>query len=161
MVFLPLSILLQSTNGVILGIDWGDRRIGLSTSDLNQKLAFPLTVLKRSRSLKNDLKALARLTQERSCVAFVWGWPIHLSGEVGVQCQKVLEAALALQTFVQIPFFQWDERLSTVAASKLLRSLPISRTQQRTSIDCQSATFILQGTLDWLQVHRNQSTNFE
>jgi putative Holliday junction resolvase len=152
MPFVPLSTLIACAQGSIAGIDVGEQRIGLAVSDKAQRMAFPLAVIQRSASRTKDLITIARQIEERGSRALVWGWPLHLSGDMGIQCQKVDALAAVLAPMLSIPFLKWDERLSTVASTKLLQETVGSRKRQH--LDSQSASFVLQGALDWLRAHR-------
>jgi len=134
----------------ILGLDPGERRIGVALSDPTGLLASPLTVIKRS-GLSDDLAAVARLVQEHEVELVVVGEPRTLRGEVGPQAEAAREFAGQLAGYVRVPVEMWDERLSTVAAEREMLALGIRAEKRRAQRDAVAAAIILQGYLDRLR----------
>ncbi|MBI2849338.1 MAG: Holliday junction resolvase RuvX [Chloroflexi bacterium] len=138
----------------VMGLDVGDKRIGVSLSDPTGKLATYLTTLFRKR-LPDDLEAILDLVSRYNAERIVVGLPRQLDGEKGFQASKV-EAfcqELASKTDVAIDF--WDERFSTVAAHRAMREIEVRRTVRKKIIDVSAAVFMLQGYLD----RQNRSTS--
>ncbi len=125
----------------ILGLDVGDRRIGVAISDPAQTMAVPKTTLARA----DGSKPLARLAAEEEIGLVVVGLPLSMSGEEGEQAQETRAYAAALQAELGIPVEFWDERLSSVAAERLLGG---GRARVKERVDALAATLILQAFLD-------------
>jgi putative Holliday junction resolvase len=134
----------------ILGLDVGDRRIGLAISDPNGQVAVPLRTLERIVP-DGAVEAIGALVAEEDVEAIVVGLPLRLDGTVGTQAESVQEFVRQLLTVVDVPVTLWDERLSTVQAEQLLRrDGPGSRASRKDKgrIDAMAATVILQDYLD-------------
>ncbi len=133
--------------GRVLGLDVGDRRIGLALSDALRLTAQPLGVLER-RGLTDDLAAIAALVETHSIEAVVAGLPLNLRGEQGPQAQKVAAFVGALRQRVPVPVHVVDERLTTVQGERMLREVGASRAKRKQVIDRVAAQLILQQFLD-------------
>ncbi|WP_207216307.1 Holliday junction resolvase RuvX [Candidatus Finniella inopinata] len=133
----------------LLGIDLGDKTVGLSLSDTTWTIASPYQTLARSSDQKaiDDLK---KVIQEFSIMAIVMGYPLNMNGSAGPQSQKVVQFSEKLLTNHKIPLLLWDERLSTAAVTRTLITADVSRKKQKKAVDKLAATFILQGVLDSL-----------
>jgi putative Holliday junction resolvase len=130
----------------ILGLDVGDRRIGVAISDELGLTAQPLlTLLRRNR--RQDLGSLARLVRKYGCAQVVVGNPLYMSGDISPQALKAQAFAQALQLETNVELTLWDERLSTTEAHRHLDSA--GRTgNRRDVIDQVAAVLILQSFLD-------------
>lgn len=133
--------------GRVLGLDVGDRRIGVALSDPEQRLARGIKVISRTR-LSRDLAAIARLVRENDVREIVVGLPLRLDGTPGAQAEKVQQFAQALARIVDVPIHFWDERLSTAEAERILRELGLRPQQRREHVDALAAELILQEFLD-------------
>lgn len=131
----------------ILGLDIGDRRIGVAISDPEETLASPLTVILRN-SDEQTTKAIVEIIEHHQVARVIVGLPRHLSGKVGKQAAKVQDFIKKLSEQIKVPLETRDEWLSTVAASRLLREAGIKNEQQKTKRDAVAAAFVLQGYLD-------------
>ena len=131
----------------ILGIDLGEKRVGVSISDINQSIASSYTTLpKRNFSLfSKELQAI--LDKEMIC-GIVLGLPLNMDGSEGPKCQSTRDFAKNLSNITTIPITFWDERLTTVAAEKSLLSADLSRKKRLRVIDSIAAVLILQNVLD-------------
>lgn len=138
---------LKNNKNRLLGIDHGEKQVGLCLSDLTWTISTPLKVLSKA-NLIQQFKAL--VTQE-SIAAVVIGWPINMNGTVGPQCKKVEEFAEKLIKICDIPFCAWDERLSTIAVHRTMIEADLSRKRQREVVDKMAASYMLQGFLDSLK----------
>src|SRR5271166_997039 len=96
-----------------LGLDVGNRRIGVAVSDELGVTAQPVLTLERRRNPREDLRSLARLARRFSVVGIVVGNPVHLSGEPGPQAAKTRAFADTLGELTGLPIHLWDERLTT------------------------------------------------
>ena len=127
---------------IILGLDVGDVRIGVAISDELGFAAHPLCTIKR-KSRKTDLAAICDLINVHKVEAVVIGFPLMLSGEIGVQAEKVQKFANRLKQEARIPIHLCDERLSTVEAENILRDVGKPRKKRRHVIDQVAAVVIL------------------
>ncbi|MGI8771073.1 MAG: Holliday junction resolvase RuvX [Acidobacteriaceae bacterium] len=138
-----------------MGLDIGDRRIGVALSD-PLGFAQPLLTLTRSNR-RQDLRALARLARRHACVGIVVGNPLHMSGDLSPQAAKVHAFVDLLRAQTGVPIHLWDERLTTTEAHALLnasgrRARESRHVQKRIArertVDQVAAVLILQGFLD-------------
>ncbi len=130
----------------MLGLDVGDRRIGLALSDPLGILASGLGALER-RAVDRDIQAILALIKENQVERVVIGLPRHLDGTLGDQARKVQIFAQRLMEATPVLVEYWDERLSTVAAQEKLREAGAKRVT-RGRVDAAAAAYILQGYLD-------------
>ena len=131
----------------ILGLDVGDVIIGVAVSDPSRIIAQGLDSIKRVNPQK-DVETIRNLVDQYEAGEIVVGLPKMMSGEIGVQAQKVLDFAELLRAAVGIPISMWDERLSTVAATRSLIEGDMSRRKRKKVVDKVAAMLILQGYLD-------------
>ncbi|KRF11521.1 Holliday junction resolvase [Nocardioides sp. Soil797] len=133
-------------NGVRLGIDPGDARIGVARSDPSGFLATPVETVRRG---DGDLARLVELVTEEGAVEIVMGLPRSLSGGEGPAAAKVREFAAALASLVApVPVRLCDERLTTVTAESMLRERGKKGAKRRAVVDQAAAVVILQHALD-------------
>lgn len=130
----------------VLGLDVGDRRIGLALGDPLGVLASTLGALER-RGAERDIKAILALIEENKVERIVVGLPRRLDGTLGDQARKVQDFVQKLMEASSVPVEFWDERLSTVAAQDRLREAG-ARRPARGRVDAAAATHVLQGYLD-------------
>ena len=131
----------------ILGIDLGERTLGLAVSDPEGILAGALITLRRSGNAK-DLEALAGVLAEQEVGEIVVGLPLNMNGSRGPQAEKAEAFAQLLRERFRLPVHLWDERLSTVAAERVLLEADLSRRKRKKKIDQVAAAFFLQGFLE-------------
>jgi len=139
----------------ILGLDVGDRRIGVAVSDEMGWTAQPLKVIQRV-SLESDCRAVAEEMEATGADRVVVGLPRNMDGSLGPQAEKTKAFAEALGRVVGTEVILWDERLSTQAAERILLEADLSRAKRKKVIDKVAAGFILQGYLDHL-AHQGRS----
>ncbi len=130
-----------------LGLDVGTKTIGVAVSDGLGFTAQSVTTIRRT-NLKADLAALKTLVQEHEGVRFVVGLPLNMDGSEGPRAEASRKFAEQLTSALGLPVEFWDERLSTVAATRTLLEADVSRAKRREVIDQMAAQFILQGWLD-------------
>lgn len=131
-----------------MALDIGDATIGIAVSDLLGLTAQGVETIRRTE-LSADLDRLAVLVQEYDAAALVAGLPKHMNGDEGTRCTIVRSfMAEAAERFPTMKIYYWDERLSTVAASRALLEGDVSRKKRRKVIDKMAAVYILQGFLD-------------
>ena len=133
----------------ILALDLGRKRIGLAISDPLGITAQGLPNLERTRK-REDLSALAKLAREREVGLILMGNPVNMGGAEGRQSAWVHEFAEALEKRTGLPIQFWDERLTTVEATRVLRESGISLEKRAAAVDRLSAVILLQSYLDSL-----------
>ena len=131
----------------ILGLDVGDKRIGVALSDTLGLTAQRLTVLERT-ALAADVEAVRLLVERHEVEAIVMGLPLTMQGVPGIQAQKVKTFADHLQRRVSVPVHLMDERLTTVQGQRALLATDTSRRRRKEIIDQVAAQLILQQFLD-------------
>ena len=131
----------------IIGIDYGEKRIGLAVSDELEITARGISVIER-KSKKADLGAIAAAVSEYSVGAIIVGYPLRLDGSTGIQCQKVDRFIASLKEIIAVPVIAWDETLSTKEAEDLMRETGVARRKKRGMVDRIAAAFILQDYLN-------------
>lgn len=131
----------------ILGLDVGDRTIGVAISDPLGFTAQGITTIRR-KSLQYDLDELKKICDEYSVELILSGLPKNMNGTVGPQGEKVLEFCDQVKEFLGLPIEMWDERLTTVAATRAMLEADMSRAKRKKIVDKMAATYILQGYLD-------------
>ena len=131
-----------------MSLDIGDATIGVAVSDLLGLTAQGIETIRRTE-LSADLDRLAALVREYEVAALVAGLPKHMNGDEGERCQIVRTfMAEVAERLPEMEIHYWDERLSTVAASRVLIEGDVSRKKRRKVIDKMAAVYILQGFLD-------------
>mgnify|MGYP001406240506 FL=1 len=139
------------SNGArLLGIDLGTKRIGISISDYNQKIATPLQTLEKSKQVKL-IDELESIIEENDIKGIIVGNPINMNGTYGKSSQSAKDTAINISNKFNIPVSLWDERLSTVGAFNLSSELDVNVSKREKDIDKFAAAFILQGALDFIQ----------
>ncbi|QUH20621.1 Holliday junction resolvase RuvX [Alkaliphilus sp. B6464] len=134
----------------IMGLDVGDKTIGVALSDLLGWTAQGLETIRRI-GIKKDLQRLEEIIKEYEVNKIVVGLPKNMNGTIGPQGEKVLEFNERLgKRFNNIEIVPWDERLTTVAAERSLIEADVSRKKRKEVIDKIAAIYILQGYLDSL-----------
>lgn len=137
----------------ILGLDVGDKTIGVAVSDEMGWTAQPLIVIRRQSKIK-DSRAVAELVDEYSAETVVVGLPRNMDGSLGPQAIKTEAFGQALAQEIEIEIVYWDERLSTKAAERALIEADMSRAKRKKVVDKIAASIILQGYLDRLSFER-------
>lgn len=131
-----------------LALDIGDKTIGVAASDLLGITAQGVETIRRT-SNRDDLKRLGELVLQYEATTFIIGLPKNMDGTEGTRCELVKKFASKLSAaFPTVKQIFWDERLSTVAATKNLIAADVSRRKRKQVIDKMAAVYILQGWLD-------------
>jgi putative Holliday junction resolvase len=133
-----------------LGLDIGDRRIGVAISDPEQILASPLTTILRDDD-DNAISAIVEIVNKYGIRRIIIGFPYSLDGSIGRQANKVKDFVEKLSECTEVDIELRDERLSTVAVDHLLIEAGINSRKRRERRDAAAAAFILQGYLDSLK----------
>ena len=137
--------------GRIMALDVGGRRIGVALSDTTRVLASPLTTL-RAEPRDRVIAQIAALVAQHEVAEVVVGLPLTLSGEVGPQAQTVQTFADELRRALDVPLHLFDERLTSVAAERMMIDMGIKPERRKARIDEVAASIILQ---DFLETRRN------
>lgn len=139
----------------VLGIDYGQRRIGLALSDPTGTLASPLPTLKRRAGKRPPLKALTELVHEHGVVAVVVGLPLTLGGDDSDWTREVRDVAQALSERSGVPVHLVDERFTSQRAERAVRGigLPKTKREEKERVDAAAAVLILQSWLDRSKDH--------
>ena len=133
----------------ILALDVGRRRIGLAVSDPLGITAQGLPNILRTNK-RTDLEAVARQVRERGVALILVGNPLNMRGDEGRQSAWVREFAGDVAAYTGVPVKLWDERLTTVEASRVLRASGIGIQKRAAAVDRLSAVILLQSYLDSL-----------
>jgi putative Holliday junction resolvase len=131
----------------LMGLDVGDKRIGIALSDEGALIASPRETLERSGNRK-DIRYMLELARREEVSEIVVGMPFSLDGSIGVQAHKVERFVEALRAETELRVTTWDERLTTVSAERALLEGNVSRAKRKKTIDRVAAALILQGYLD-------------
>lgn len=131
----------------VMGLDIGEKRIGVALSDPLGIMAGALTVIERTTD-DAALKQIINLVRENEVELIVVGMPRSLDGSLGKQAQAVQSFIDLLKQYTQLPVVAWDERLSTVAAERTMLDVGMKRDKRKKRRDSLAAAFILQGYLD-------------
>jgi putative holliday junction resolvase len=136
--------------GRVLGVDFGEARVGLAVSDESETLASPLPTIRRRRGKRPPLKALEEVAREHGVGAVVFGLPLELSGEESEWTGEVRKVGEALGERLAVPVHFVDERLTSVRAERAVRSmgLPRGKREEKGRVDRAAAVLILQTWLD-------------
>jgi putative Holliday junction resolvase len=137
----------------VLGLDIGEKRIGVAISDELGYTAQGMQVLNR-KGLADDLAALKELIEAAKVSEVVVGFPKNMDGSVGKGAQKVLSFAKKMEESLSVPVILWDERWTTSEATRVLLQADLSRKKRSKVVDKIAASLILQGYLDSLDQQR-------
>lgn len=131
----------------IMGLDFGDKRIGVAVSDALGWTAQGKKVVQNT-SFKEVVAELQSLIEEYEIERIVVGLPKNMDGSLGARAEKTLDFIDGLRTKLEVPITTWDERLSTAAAERTLLAADVSRQKRKDVIDKMAAAVILQNYLD-------------
>ena len=131
----------------ILGLDYGQKRIGVALASGEERLAVPLSVIERSGQAA-DLDRILALTVEYGANRIVVGLPRSLNGSIGPQAEEVLAFIRELAQHLGITVDTWDERFTSVAADSLFADAGTRRERRKGRRDAMAAAITLQGYLD-------------
>jgi putative holliday junction resolvase len=145
---------MSSELGRVMALDVGGRRIGVALSDSTRVLASPLTTL-RAEPRPRVIGEIAALVARHEVAEMVVGLPLTLSGEIGPQARLVQAFAEELRAALAVPLHMFDERLTSVAADRMMQELGIKPERRRERIDEVAASIILQDFLDSRRNSRN------
>jgi putative Holliday junction resolvase len=135
------------TNGRVLALDLGKRRIGLALSDELGITAQGLETLERS-NIREDLARLAQLAADKNVALILMGNPLHMSGHESRQTEYTRDFAARLHAATGLPVEFRDERLTTVEAQRVLRQSGVSIQKRAKAVDRLAAVILLESYLD-------------
>ena len=130
-----------------LGLDIGDKRIGVALSDPEGILASPFTIID-CRDEESDIEAITNIVNQHEVKQIVVGLPLSMDGSLGKQAEKVKAFTRNLCSHTEVPVEFRDERLTTVSAKRLMREVNPKKNRKKTRHDAIAAALILQGYLD-------------
>jgi putative Holliday junction resolvase len=136
-------------NQRLLGLDLGEKTIGLALSDPMLSVASPISTIKRTK-FTADANALLKLAAERGVGGLVIGLPLNMDGSEGPRCQSTRQFAANFLKLKDFPILLWDERMSTLAVEREMIAHDVTRARRDKVVDQAAAAFILQGMLDAL-----------
>jgi putative holliday junction resolvase len=144
----------------IIGVDYGARRVGLALSDPSATIAQPLTVLTRRSGKRPPVQAVAQLAAEHDVAHIVIGLPLTLAGDESEWTAEVREFGRKLGERTGLGVTFADERFTSVAAERAVRSLGLTRTERhrKDRIDAAAAVLILQAYLDRMKQQARETT---
>ena len=133
----------------LLGLDLGTKTIGLAVSDVERRLASPVTTIRRTK-FTADAALLLDHVRTFEAAALIIGLPLNMDGSEGPRVQATRAFIRSMGGLTVLPFVLWDERLSTAAVTRQLIDQNASRRKRAAVIDRMAAAYILQGALDRL-----------
>ena len=133
----------------ILGLDLGNRTIGVAVCDPLGYTAQGITTIRRKNE-EIDIEELKKICDQYTVEKIVLGFPKNMNGTVGPQGEKVIAFSEKLKEIFSFDIVLWDERLTTVAATRAMLEADMSRSKRKEIVDKVAATYILQGYLDTL-----------
>jgi putative Holliday junction resolvase len=134
----------------LLGVDLGEKTIGLALSDVGRSIATPLETIRRTK-FTPDAERLRALAARFEVGGIVVGLPLNMDGSEGPRAQATRSFARNLKPLLDLPVLFWDERLSTAAVTRTLLDADASRARRGELVDKMAAAYILQGALDRLR----------
>ncbi len=133
----------------LFGLDLGTKTIGLAVSDVERRLASPVTTIRRTK-FTIDAALLLGHARTFEPAALVIGLPLNMDGSEGPRVQATRAFIRGMGGLTDLPFVLWDERLSTAAVTRQLIEQDASRRKRAEVVDRMAAAYILQGALDRL-----------
>jgi len=139
-------------NTPLVGLDLGEKTIGVAVSDATRMVASPLDLIRKTK-FTDDANALFRLMESRRASGIVIGLPVNMDGTEGTRCQSNRAFARnLLRLNPDLPIAFWDERMSTMAVNRMLvGEADMTRARRADVVDKMAAAWILQGALDRLR----------
>ncbi len=141
----------------IMGLDFGSRTVGVAVSDGLLLTAQGLEIVRREseNKLRKTLARIEQIISEYEVEKIVLGYPKNMNNTEGERCAKTVEFKEMLERRTGLTVVLWDERLSTVAADRLMMESGVRRENRKKYVDQIAATFILQGYLDSIAMKKD------
>jgi len=133
------------TRGVLIGLDYGSKRVGVAVCDSGQSIASPLQVLQQQPGIEKQLKQIA---DEYAAVGLVVGLPVHMSGDEGEKAQEARKFGGQIVTATKLPIVFHDERFTSKMADIAMIGAGLSQQKRKAKIDMLAAQFMLQAYLN-------------
>ncbi|HWA60980.1 MAG TPA: Holliday junction resolvase RuvX [Caulobacteraceae bacterium] len=135
-------------NAPVVGLDLGEKTIGVAVSDASRMIASPAELIRRTK-FTTDAEALFKLMASRGAAGIVIGLPVNMDGTEGPRCQSARAFGRNVLRLKDLPIAFWDERLSSVAVNRMLiDEADVTRARRADLVDKAAAAWILQGALD-------------
>ena len=138
------------TQGKLLGVDFGDKRTGLSVSNEGRTMAFGIGQISVG-GMQKTAAEVARVAIERAAVGIIVGLPVNMDGSEGARAARCRKFARLLEERLSVPVATFDERMTTMTAARYLNETNTRGKKRKTVIDTLSAQIILQNCLDRLK----------
>ena len=140
----------------IMGLDFGSKTVGVAVSDALLITAQGIEIVRREQEnkLRRTLARIEELIKEYKVEKIVLGLPKNMDGSCGERVEKTMEFKAMLERRTGLEIIMWDERLTTVAADRLMMEANVRREDRKKYVDSIAATFILQGYLDKLSIEK-------
>ncbi|MFN3514707.1 MAG: Holliday junction resolvase RuvX [Phenylobacterium sp.] len=137
--------------GALIGLDLGEKTIGVAISDATRTVASPLELIRKTK-FTEEANRLFALIQDRDAAGIVIGLPVNMDGTEGPRCQSNRAFARNLLRLRDLPIAFWDERMSTMAVNRfLIDEADMTRARRADVVDKMAAAWILQGALERLR----------
>jgi putative Holliday junction resolvase len=134
----------------VVGLDLGEKTIGVAVSDPSRTVASPLALIRKTK-FTDDVAILFKLMAEREAAAVIIGLPVNMDGTEGKRCQSSRAFGRNLLRLRDFPIAYWDERLSSAAVNRMLiDEHDMTRKRRSEVVDKLAAAYLLQGALDRL-----------
>lgn len=144
--------------GPVVGLDLGEKTIGVAVSDTGRMVASPLNLIRKTK-FTADAEALFALMEGRGAVGVIIGLPVNMDGTEGTRCQSSRAFARNLLRLRDLPIAFWDERMSSMAVNRMLvDEADMTRARRGEVVDKAAAAWILQGALERLRNLESSST---
>ena len=134
-------------NARLMGLDVGEKTIGLALSDVLRTIASPLETIDR-KTFTKDMERMAQIIQTHNIGGLVIGYPINMNGTEGPRCQSIRQFARNVAEKHPVPLVLWDERMSTMAVERTMIEAGMTRQKRDLVVDKLAASYILQSFLD-------------
>ena len=133
--------------GSILGLDLGEKRIGIAISDMNRSIAIAKKHIDRKK-LIIDINIINNIIAENNIIAIIVGRPLNIDGNPGKKAQSIRRLSEEINKVLKLPLLLWDERFSSQAVEKIMiNEIDLSRNKRKEFIDSSAACWILEGAL--------------
>lgn len=139
-------LLFKVTNNPIMSIDYGTKKLGIAISDPQHQIAMPLQII-NAISIQDQIHHILALIKQYSISGIVIGVPINMDGTQGVAAQNIESFAQKLSSVTQLPLYLQDERMTSMHANSILKSLEIKRKKRNKMDDALSASLNLETVL--------------
>jgi len=149
---MPVVDLLElPPQGALLGLDLGEKTVGVAVSDATRSIASPLELIRKTK-FTAEAERLFKLIDERRATGIVIGLPVNMDGTEGARCQSNRAFGRNLIRLRDVPVAFWDERMSSMAVNRMLiDEADVTRARRADLVDKAAAAWILQGALDRLR----------